>query len=65
MQIRDIRAYSQQRWGKDIADLYAHDLRITITEVLDQRPSPGPCRSGDLGAGIFSFPCASQMIITS
>lgn len=61
-QIRAIRAYSQQRWGKEVADLYAKSLRVTMTERLDRHPSPGLSRSGDLGEGIMSFPCDSHMI---
>lgn len=61
-QIRSIRAYSQHRWGKDVADLYAQSLRVTMTEILDRQPSPGLSRSDDLGDGIFSFPCESHLI---
>lgn len=61
-QIRSVRAYSQRRWGKEVADLYAQSLRVTITETLDRKPSPGLNRSADLGEGIFSFPCESHVI---
>ena len=61
-QIRSIRAYSQLQWGKEVADLYARNLRVTMVETLDRRPTPGLSRDGDLGEGIFSFPCASHMI---
>lgn len=62
VQIRAIRAYSSHRWGKEVADLYARALRATITSTLDQRPSPGRDRSGDLAAGVRSFPCESHII---
>lgn len=61
-QIRSVRAYSQRRWGKEVADLYAQSLRVTITEILDRQPSPGLNRSADLGEGILSFPCESHLI---
>lgn len=61
-QIRSVRAYSQRRWGKEVADLYAQSMRVTIMEVLDRQPSPGLYRNDDLGEGIFSFPCESHLI---
>lgn len=61
-QIRSIRAYSQRRWGQEVAELYAQSLRVTITEILDRKPSPGLNRSNDLGEGILSFPCESHLI---
>ncbi|CAI2160873.1 Toxin ParE1 [Serratia fonticola] len=60
-QFRQIRAYSQRRWGKKIADLYAHAIRTVLTSTLDQHPSPGIARE-ELGPGIMSFPCESHMI---
>ncbi|NUU68912.1 type II toxin-antitoxin system RelE/ParE family toxin [Enterobacteriaceae bacterium BIT-l23] len=61
-QIREIRAYSQHRWGRDVASLYAQTLRVTMTDILGRHPSPGRDRSDDLGDGIFSFPCQSHLI---
>ena len=61
-QIRSIRAYPHRRWGQEVADLYAQSLRVTMTEILDRKPSPGLNRSNDLGDGILSFPCESHVI---
>ncbi|WP_051916732.1 MULTISPECIES: type II toxin-antitoxin system RelE/ParE family toxin [unclassified Serratia (in: enterobacteria)] len=61
VQFRKIRAYSQQRWGKEIADLYAQSIRTILTEMLDHHPSPGLARE-ELGPGIKSFPCESHML---
>jgi toxin ParE1/3/4 len=57
-QIRSIRAYSHRQ----VADLYAQSLRVTMTEILDRKPSPGLNRSNDLGDDILSFPCESHVI---
>lgn len=60
-QFRQIRAYSQRRWGKEIADLYAQSIRTILTSTLVRHPPPGVARE-ELGSGIMSFPCESHII---
>lgn len=61
IQFRNIRAYSQYRWGKEVADLYTQSIRTILTEILDRHPSPGFTRE-ELGPKIISFPCERHML---
>jgi toxin ParE1/3/4 len=57
----DIRQYTQSKWGNLQAKTYLSELRNALKRLQEQ-PLIGTDRSGDLGAGVQSFPCVSHMI---